>query len=297
MHDKRNLLSVGRDGNLRGARIAELAIELSIDAVGGDTHAHLAGLLTLAQGVELAVVAKRERAVVGACEEAHGVALEVGELLLGRAVHAGAVHVERAILLTQIIIGVAIAPHGVAVLAGEGGELAVFTVAKQPDVACDGRGVVLAPLVLRSLLVVIEHVALAVDAGRFQRELRIELGAAAIDADAIDLREIAIGEEDALGRGHNLRLEEHMVVVEEGHGGLRSAAGGEPVGRPTLAWHDPHVATSLTCRHEGYVLTVGTPHGITVVGGMGGELLGLSSGYGHGPNVALIGKGNLATVG
>ena len=30
---------------------------------------------------------------------------------------------------------------------------------------------------------------------------------------------------------------------------------------------------------------------------MGGQLLGLTSGYGHGPDVALIGKGNLATVG
>ena len=159
------LLATRRHADLGGAAGAYLPHHVALVVVGGNADAHLLRLGTLAQRIDLAVVAIAEQSVVAAAQVAHGVLGVACQLHLSLAVYRPAIDVRGAVFLAQIIIGIAVAaPHGVAVLALIVGQTGVLAVAQQPDVAADGRLVVLAKHILSAFDVVIEHVAAAVDA-------------------------------------------------------------------------------------------------------------------------------------
>ncbi len=298
MHHERHFLGVGREGNLGGSPGAHLSYEARLVVVGGDGDVDLLWLCALPDGVDLAVVAVAEQSALGGGEEADGILLLVGHLRVLARGEAAAVDVEGAVLLAQVVEALLVgSPHGRAVLAFEGGEFGVLAAVEHPDVAGDGRGVVLAPFVLVALAVVVEYLSLGVDADVLHGQCGVELGPSALHAHLVHLRELAAGEEVALCRGHDVGGEEHMVVVLEGDGCLRAAVGGESGGGAAVGWNDVHVHAALAGGGEGDLGAVGTPHGVGVVGGVGGQLTCLSARGGHAVDVALVGEGDSGTVG
>ncbi len=241
-----NLLILRRKGDFGGAPCLHLPVEAVVALVGGDGDCQLLRLTALGEGVEAAVVSEAEGAVVGAREVAHGVALKVSELLLATAVELSAVDVERAVFLAEVIIVVGVAPHGVAVLALERGELGVVVVFIKPDVAADGRLVMLAELILVAFQVVVEHGAVLAHAGVAHRNGGEQVHAAAVGAHLIHLRERAVGKDDALRRGHDAGLQQDVAVVAPRHRILVAAVGGQALWCAAVLGDDIHVHATLS---------------------------------------------------
>ena len=79
--------------------------------------------------------------------------------------------VERAVFLAQVVVRFSVgSPHRRAVFAPEIGEFRVFSLAEQPDVACHGTLMVLAKRVFVAFHVVVEDVAVGIDADVFHRD-------------------------------------------------------------------------------------------------------------------------------
>ena len=155
MHDKGDFFAARRHADSRSTVALDLTDQFLLATVGCDVDIDTLGLAALAQGVDFAVVAIAECAVAGHCEESHGIILVMGELL-GLSTRRTFINVERAVLLAQVVIGAAVrCPAGGAVLAVEGSQFGEFVSLLEPDVTCDGRGVMLAEGVLISLDVVV----------------------------------------------------------------------------------------------------------------------------------------------
>lgn len=167
--DECHLLAVGRYGGVVSAAYA-----YARDLVGGvgryDLDLELLRARACGLRVYLSVIAVAEGAVVGHREEPHGVGLEVGDLFCGcGGVSGERPYVERAAALAQHVYRLAVLRvAGIAVLAVAGREVGMSSRSGviEPDVARDGRGVVLAPDVLASLAVLIEE-RLAVGGERY----------------------------------------------------------------------------------------------------------------------------------
>ena len=245
VHHKRHFLAAGRHADGGSPVGLDLADEFLVVTVGGNGDVDALRLAALTQGIDFAVVAVAQRAVASHTEETHGVVLVVGELH-GLPADGVFVDIEGAVLLAQVVITVAVgSPAGRAVLAVEGGEFGELAVALEPDVACDGAGVVLAERVLIALDVMVEDVALAVDAQVLHRQRREQVGPAAAGAHLIDLREGAAGKQDGLCRGHVGRLKQDRLPVEEAQRRLIAAVGGQALGRAAVLVHDIHVQAAL----------------------------------------------------
>lgn len=76
---------------------------------------------------------------------------------------------------------------GVAVLALEGSKLLVLSIVEHPDISGDRRSMVLAPCILITLLVVIEHLTVLVDADVLHRKNGIQLRTTALSAYLVNL--------------------------------------------------------------------------------------------------------------
>ena len=296
MHHKGHFLAAGRHADGRGAIGSDLAYQLLVVAVGIDGDIDPLGLAALAQGVDLTVVAVAQGAVAGNAQEAHGVALVAGELH-GLAANGVLIDVERAVLLAQVVIGIAVGrPARGAVLAVEVGELGELPVTLEPHVARDGRGVMLAVGVLIALDVVIQDVAIGIETQVLHGQRREQASPAAGGAHLIDLRERAAGKQDGLCRGHIGRLEQHRAVVQETQRRLVAAVGGQALGGTPVLADDVNIQTPLAGRGKGHLLPVGAPHGIGVIGRITGQLMGRSSLHGHGKQVTLVGERNSLSV-
>ena len=274
MHHKCHLLATRRDTDSGCSVILYLADEFLIDIVGRDGDIHTFGLGALAQGINLTVVAIAQHAIGRYREKAHGITLVVSELHR-LAAQRVLIDVERAVLLAQVVIDRAVGcPAGRAVLTVEVGELGILPALLQPDVAGDGRGVMLAEGVLVALDVVIEDITTAVDAQVLHGQGREQAGPATADAHLINLGERAVGKQDGLGRGHIGSLEQHGSIVEEGQRCLVATVGGETTGRATILVDNIHVKAAFTGRRKCDALSVGAPHGISIIGRIGGQLTG-----------------------
>ena len=89
----------------------------------------------------------------------------VRNLLFALAINAALPYIEGSIALAQIVERLSISsPYGGAVFTTEVSELGELIASLQPDITCDSRLMVLAEEVLVALVVVIEHIALSIDA-------------------------------------------------------------------------------------------------------------------------------------
>ena len=297
MHHKGHFLAAGRYADCGGAAPLDLAHKFPFGLIGSDGDGHALGLTALAQGVDLTIIAIAQRAVAGHGQESHGILGMVGKLH-GLAANGALVHVEGAVHFAQVVIGLAVgSPARCAVLAVEGRQLGELAVALEPYVTSDRRGVMLAEGVLIALDVVIQDVAAAVDAQILHRQLREQPRAAAAGAHLIHLRKRAAGKQNGLGRGHIGGLEQHRGVVQETKRRLVAAIGGQATGRAAVLAHDIHVETALARRGKGHLLSIGAPHGIGVVGPIGGQLMGCAALHGNGKQVPLIRESDGLPVG
>ena len=138
MHDKGYFLAAGRDLDGCCSVFLDVPYQFLLDAVGSDGDVDALGVATFAQGIDFAVVAIAQRAVTCYREETHGIILVVGKLH-SLSAYGALVHVERAVLLAQVVIGLAVGrPARGAVLAVEVGEFGKLAITVEPDVTCDG---------------------------------------------------------------------------------------------------------------------------------------------------------------
>ena len=164
--DKGDFLARRRKTDFRRAVCQRLAHKVAVAAVGHDAHAHFLRTATLAERVDFAVVAVAERAVFRRREEAHGIALVMGQL---RA--ALLPNIKGAVLLAQVVERASVGcPNGRAIFASEVGEFRVATVFQQPNIACHGTLMMLAEYVLIAFHIVVEDVAVGIDADVFHRD-------------------------------------------------------------------------------------------------------------------------------
>ena len=304
VHDKSYLLVLGRQADVRGPAGLQLAYHVTVVAVGHNADADLL-LPAVAIGVYLAVVAVAQGAVARCCEEADRILLMVGQLLLARTVNIALPDVEGSVALRQVVERLSVrSPDGRAVLAAEGGQtgelpaaLAGAGLSHQPDVAGDSTLVMLAEGVFIAFVVVVEHVALAVDADALHGDEREHAGASSLSADLIDLREDGLRQQTGPRRRHLCAVVQHVPIVPEGHGNLVGTMGGQTGRHPSPAVDDVHIEATLAVGGKGYLLSVRAPHRVGVISRIGGQLPCLSASGRNGVEVSLIAEGYGLCVG
>lgn len=229
--------------------------------------------------------------------------LVVRQLLLRRAVERAAIDVEAAVLLAEVVKAASVGcPDRVAVFALEGGELLVGAVGggevAEPDVARDGRLMVLAPRVFIPLHVVVKQaVALRTEREALHGEGGVELGASAVETDAVNLRELPRGELAVHAVGLDAGRVEDAAVGRDCLRIFGGRMGGQPAGDAAVAAHGVDTEVAVAVGGEDDLSAVGRPHGARVVGRVGGQLHGASTFGGYGVDVALVGEGDGFPVG
>ena len=197
-----NHFAVRRYGAIASAAYGEVVV-LSGGVVRNDFNAQFLGLLLFLHGVDFTIVTETQHAVVGGRKEAHGVGLERGYLLGFRGLAYGHLpYVEGAALFAQVVEALSILGKvRVAVLAFPLCLLGVFARGGvvEPDVACDGRGVVLAPLVFAAFPVLVEEgLAVFAEADELGRSGQHLFIASAFCWDSVQLLHRTLGKKCAL---------------------------------------------------------------------------------------------------
>ena len=268
MHHECHLFSTWRKTDLCGAVAPHLTNQLAVVAVSGDADLYLLWLTSRLQGVDFPVVTVAKHSVTRHAQVADWILLMLGELLFPASVDIPAVHIEGAVLLAQIIVRGIISPARGTVLTFETAQLGILTALTQPDVAANGRLVVLAEGILVSFPVVIKHVAPAVDTHIFHHQRGEKARAPALDTHLVHLIGAPSGKDIRLRRGHECCGEEHMRFVAERHRHLVAAMSRQPDGTSSGGIHHIDIETSLTRGGKSQFLSVRTPHGIGVVSGI-----------------------------
>ena len=120
MKHEGNLLVLGRHTDLRSSRSPYLTNQVTIGTVADNGNGYTLRLTTCTDGVDLAVVAITECAVVGCRQITYRVLLMTCDLLFLFTVHAATVDVRCAVFLTQIVKATAIGfPYRVTVFTAE----------------------------------------------------------------------------------------------------------------------------------------------------------------------------------
>ena len=141
-----------------------MAHKVAVATIGSDADVHLLFLAILPR-VNLAIIAIAECSILRNGEETDGILLMARNLLFALAINAALPYIEGTIALAQIIERLAISsPYGGTVFTTEISELGELIASLQPDITRDSRLMVLAEEVLVALVVVIEHIALGIDA-------------------------------------------------------------------------------------------------------------------------------------
>ena len=188
VHHESHLLGIWRKRNLGSAPRLYLADEAWFIIVCSDGDAYLLRLCTLLDGIDFAIETIAEQAVIRRSKETDRILLLLGNLGILTACDVAAVDVEGTILLAEIVEALVVSsPYRVAVLTLEGSKLLVLAVIEHPDISGDRRGMVLAPCILVTLLVVIEHLTLLVDGDILHRKNRIQLRTTALCAYLVNL--------------------------------------------------------------------------------------------------------------
>ena len=166
MHHESHLLGIWRKCNLGSAPRLHLADEAWFIVVCSNGDVDLLRLCTFLYGIDFAIETIAEQTVVRRSEETDRVLLLLGNLGI----------------LTACDVA-----YRVAVLTLEGSYLLVLAVVEHPDISGDRRGMVFAPCILVTLLIVIEHLTVLVDGDVLHRKNRIQLRTTALSAYLVNL--------------------------------------------------------------------------------------------------------------
>ena len=188
VHHESHLLGIWRKGNLGSTPRLHLADEAWFIVVCSDGDADLLRLCTFLYGIDFAIETIAEQTVIRRSEETDRILLLLGNLGILTACDVAAVDIEGTILLAEIVEALVVgSPYRVAVLALEGSKLLVLSIVEHPDISGDRRSMVLAPCILITLLVVIEHLTVLVDADVLHRKNGIQLRTTALCAYLVNL--------------------------------------------------------------------------------------------------------------
>ena len=285
--DEGHFLSVGGDGDVRGAE-GDAAAYLVLDGlVFHEGDVQLAGLLPFAERVEIAVVGEEHHSVAGDAQVAHGMSGELRNLpRLAAAVDGRFPDIEIAALLAEVVIFLRTrGEDGIAVLALEGaetGELPLgihretgLAVTVAPYVMGDGGDVVFAEWILIAFVVLVQDRAVRRDAEAGEGEGGDFLALAAREADLVDLA--SAGEGGRLRVGQDVGAVQQGSVRQGGQGSLRSLPGRQLRRGPAGGRNDPDVLAAFAERAEHQLLAVGTPDRIRLIVGRTGDLPGFAA--------------------
>ena len=183
-------------------------------------------------------------------------------------------------------------------MAGEVGVL-LCTAVVHPYVACNGRGVVLPPLVFKSFLVLVEkHVARFVEAEGFGGSAQYLFGASAGCGDFIKLGHGRTGEERTSGRVLYGGGEKDVLAVGRECGrDFSCRVGGQALCRTAIGRHYEYVEISLPVAGKRYLFAVRRPYGRRFVRLLRGELCGRTAFCGNFVDVSLVTENDFRAVG
>ena len=188
MHHESHLLGIWRKRNLGSTPRLHLADEAWFIVVCCDGDVDLLRLSTFLYGIDFAIETIAEQTIIGRGEESYRILLLLGNLGILSACDVAAVDIEGTILLAEIVEALVVgSPYRVAVFALEGSKLLILSVVEHPDISGDRRSMVLAPCILITLLVVIEHLTVLVDADVLHWKNRIQLRTTALSAYLVNL--------------------------------------------------------------------------------------------------------------
>ena len=157
---------------------------------------------------------------------------------------------------------------------------------------------VLAIHILATLDVVVQDVAcLTVDVDISHRQGIIHTWTITLDAYLIYLWELPHTGDDRLQTRHFGHAEQHVIVVGERQYRLEVTACGNLFWFAAILRYNPDVGAILAVGSKSYLAAVGTPHGVGIVCGIGGELFCSATIYGHSKQVALVRKHYCLTIG
>ena len=188
VHHESHLLGIWRKRNLGSTPRLHLADEAWFIVICCDGDVDLLRLSTFLYGIDFAIETIAEQTVIRRSEETDRILLLLGNLGILSACDVAAVDIEGTILLAEIVETLVVgSPYRVAVFALEGSKLLIFSIVEHPDISGDRRGMVLAPCILVTLLVVIEHLTVLVDADVLHRKNGIQLRTTALCAYLVNL--------------------------------------------------------------------------------------------------------------
>ena len=267
MKHEGHFLAFWAHGYLCGTTTLHLLHHLTVVAVFHYADAHLLWLSTLAHGVDFAIVAKAEHAVLAHAEEAHRMVFQLRQLLQACAVDVLLIDIHCTSGLTEVVEALTIGcPHRVAILAlgiSEFGEVVVCRF--QPHIAHHAGSLMLAPCIFHTLAIVVEDASVWIHAQIVHRHRSKQAHTPTLRTNLIDLRH-TLTEVGALCRRQDVALQQHCLIVEEAQRHLIAAMGGQALWHPTLFAYEIDIQTALTPRGKGYLLPIRTPHRLSVIG-------------------------------
>ena len=301
--DECHLLAVRRNG-CRGGSIGKGQAGCIGPVVADNLYLYFLRGGAILLGIYFTVVTIAQCSVAAYGEEAHGMGLETAYRFYRFGVcRLQGVHIERtAVALAQEVQGLSVRREdGVAVFARVAGEVGVLlcTAVVHPYVACNGRGVVLPPLVFKSFLVLVEkHVARFVEAEGFGGSTQYLFGASAGCGDFIKLGHGRTGEERTSGRVLYGGGEKDILAVGRECGrDFSCRVGGQALCRTAIGRHYEDVEVSLPVAGKRYLFAVRRPYGRRFVRLLRGELRGRTAFCGNFVDVSLVTENDFRTVG
>ena len=294
----RNLLAVGRDGHRRGAAREIHLYQVAFILVADHRDFEFAGLTAFLEHVEVAVLGISQRAVVRHGNVADRIFFVAGQLRsLFRMADTALEEVDGlAALLAQVVERIAVrSPDRLAVFPVVFRELREGAVPVQPDVAGHGRSMMLPERIFISLVVFIENGAVGTDAHLGHRDGSQQLGTAAAFAHGPDLR-VA---------GKTVEMHVRLEIGGKGDAAVgkhrlrRFIAGiiGDAFRRPAFRRYHEYILAAFAIGAEEDLPAVGRPDRVGIVGGIRSQRTRRSALDADDIDVALIGKGDLRSIG
>ena len=262
-----HLFAIGRRRG-RGGSAAEVEACHGIGVITGQIDFHLLRPAVGSLCVDFAVVSVAE-GTLGLRKEAYGVSLEGGDRLsFLRVVQLHTPYVEAAAVAfaQEEDVAAIVGQNRIAVFAGAIGQVGVTSGGGivAPDVAGDGRCMVLAPFVFKAFAVLVEEgtVGLWQEVNHFGRRGQYLFGTSACCGNGIKFGHGRGGEEGTRSRVLKGGVEvDFLAVGREGGGYFGSRVIGQSFGTSAVGGHYEYIHIAIAVAGKGDLLAVGRPYG------------------------------------
>ena len=225
-----------------------------------------------------------------------------GDLRSGSCAGSTLIYVESSVFFTQIIKRLSIGrPNRFAVFTAKCSQLPVsgfFIRRIHPYVTCDGRYLMLTPIIFIAFLILIKYHPFLINRNTLHRHRRIKDRTAALYRHFIYLPELSVGrEKNRFGRRHNIRGKQNMSGIAKCHRGFAPRMGSQPARLAALFGNDIDIHASHTVGSESDAFAVRTPYRLRIMGRIGSKLHSTSTADRHCVNIAFISESNRSPIG